>query len=427
MGSTFPLLLRRVADKPNVAALVGRLTVANTLGTIAGAIVTGYVILPRLGSQPALIAIAVAFALAAIAASRMAGIERREQHRSLAIGAAAIAVALAMPTWDLARLTNGANVYFTAGPPPDSIAFVREDVHGGVTTIARRGPLTTMYTNGKFQGDDGPEMSAQRHFAHFPSLFLKREERALVIGLGTGTTLGTIASYPWKRIDVAEISPSIVEAARSFFAGPSLHALGDPRVHLELNDGRNVLLVATEPYDLITMELTSVWFAGASSLYSREFYELTRARLTPGGVLQQWVQLHHIRRRELGSIVRTLRSVYPHVALFIGGAQGILVASAEPLVLSQARLERLERHPPLEAILHGTKLETMLGELVFSGAELDRFVAESDAPLSTDDNLYLEYATPKGNVLNYDASLHEMTGLLRSYQTPDVRGRHVGP
>jgi spermidine synthase len=427
MGSTFPLLLRRIADEPNVAALVGRLTVANTLGTIAGSVITGYFLLPWLGSQPALIAIAVAFALAAVAASRMAGVERREQRRALAIGAAAIVVAVVMPAWDLARLTNGANVYFTAGPPPDSIAFVREDVHGGVTTIARRGALTTMYTNGKFQGDDGPEMVAQRHFAHFPSLFLKHEDRVLVVGLGTGTTLGTIASYPWKRIDVAEISPSIVEAARAFFKGPSLGALDDPRVHLELNDGRNVLLVATEPYDLITMELTSVWFAGASSLYSREFYELTRARLTPGGVLQQWVQLHHIRRRELGSIVRTLRSVYPHVALFVGGAQGILIASAEPLVLSQARIERLEQHPPLRAILDGAKLATMLDELVFSGAELDQFVAESEAPLSTDDNLYLEYATPKGNVLNYDASLHDTIELLRSYRTADVRTRHVGP
>src|SRR6185436_5051518 len=203
----------------------------------------------------------------------------------------------------------------------------REDVRGGVTTVARSGALTTLYTNGKFQCDDGPEMPAQRRFAHFPSLFVAREGRALVVGLGTGTTLGTIAAYPWRRIDVAEISPSIVEASRRFFSGPSLFALDDPRVHLELNDGRNLLLVASEPYDLITIELTSVWFAGAASLYSREFYELVRARLTESGVLQQWVQLHHLRRQELAVIVRTLRAEFPHVALFLGGAQGILVAS----------------------------------------------------------------------------------------------------
>ena len=61
--------------------------------------------------------------------------------------------------WGIA--VDGANVYFTVGPAPDRIDFVREDVHGGVTTVVRRGEVTTMYTNGKFQGDDGPEMPAQ--------------------------------------------------------------------------------------------------------------------------------------------------------------------------------------------------------------------------------------------------------------------------
>ena len=65
----------------------------------------------------------------------------------------------------------------------------------------------------------------------------------------------------------------------------------------------------------------------------------------PGGVLQQWVQLHHIRRRELAAIIRTLRSVFPHVALFVGGAQGILVASAAPLVRLAARLADARRAP----------------------------------------------------------------------------------
>lgn len=429
MGSTFPLLLERVAGRADVAARVGRLTVVNTLGTIAGSILTGYLVLPALGSQGALAVVAGAFAVAAIAASRLSGEGApSERRRPLALAAVAIAAAIIMPPWDMARLTSGANVYFSAGPPPDRIDFVREDVHGGVTTVARRGALTTLYTNGKFQGDDGPEMPAQRRFAHFPALFVERYDRALVIGLGTGATLGAIATYPFARIDVAEISPSIVEASRRFFTGPSRGSLDDPRVLLTLNDGRNVALVASEPYDLVTIELTSVWFAGASSLYSREFYELVRGRLAAGGVLQQWVQLHHIRRRELATVVRTIRSVFPHVALFVGGAQGILVAREAPLVASRARLEALEQRPGLRGTLEGKHLPDLLGEIIASEGDLDRLVAETEgATLSTDDNLYLEYATPKGNVLNYDASLAETLRLLEGYRTEDVKGRHLGP
>src|SRR6185437_9383423 len=225
-----------------------------------------------------------------------------------------------------------------------------------------------------------------------------------------------IAAYPWKRIDVAEISPSIIAASRRYYADQARFALDDPRVRLDLNDGRNVLLVSTEPYDLVTMELTSVWFAGAASLYSREFYALAKAHLAPGGVLQQWVQLHHIRRRELAAIVRTLRTAFAHAALFVGGGQGILVASDEPLVASQARLAALEKRPDLAGMLGGRHLADLLDELLASEGDLDRFVEESETPdapipISTDDNLYLEYATPKGNVLNYDVSLRETLAM----------------
>ncbi len=437
MGTTFPLLLSRIASRPDVAAHVGRLTVANTVGTIAGSIITGYFVLPWLGSERALDAVALCFAAAALVTMltspgskrKITALLRPPFRTPAALFAATIISIAILPRWNMARLTSGANVYFTLGPPPDRIAYVREDVHGGVTTVTSRGPITTMYTNGKFQGDNGPEMPAQRRFAHFPSLFVKEENRALVIGLGTGTTLGTIAAYPYKHIDVAEISPAIVGAAQIFFREPSLFALDDPRVKLLLNDGRNVLLVANHPYDLVTIELTSVWFAGAASLYSHEFYELVKSRLTQGGILQQWVQLHHIRRRELATIIHTLRGVFPHVALFVGGAQGILVAGTQPLIASEARLSRLEQTPSLKAILGTSRLSDLLAELVASQAELDRFVLETEdgAVTSTDDNLYLEYATPKGNILDYNASLQATLELLSRYRTPDVRTRHLSP
>ncbi len=432
MGTTFPLLLTRVAKRRDVGALVGRLTVANTLGTIVGSITTGYFILPALGSERSLVAVAVTFAALAMFAARRANLFSQPRGWvAPVIAGAGVALAVLAPRWDMGRMTSGANVYFTLGPPPDRIEMVREDVHGGVTTVARRGDLLTMYTNGKFQGDNGPEMAAQRRFAHFPSLFVPKDGRALVIGLGTGTTLGTVAAYPFDRIDVAEISPAIVEASRTYYADQSFHALDDRRVHLFVNDGRNFLFVTTEPYDLITMELSSVWFAGSASLYSHEFYDLVRSRLTEGGVLQQWVQLHHIRRRELATIVRTLRETFPHVALFVGGAQGILVAGVHPLVASSARLAKLEESEALRKTLGGDRLVDTLSELVTSEEDLDRFVKESEADggpiVSTDDNLYLEYATPKGNVLVYDSSLQDTLSLLDRYRTKDPRARHLVP
>jgi spermidine synthase len=157
------------------------------------------------------------------------------------------------------------------------------------------------------------------------------------------------------------------------------------------------------------------------------------AHLAPGGVLQQWVQLHHIRTREVAAIIRTLRRVFAHVALFEGGAQGILVASDRPLVASHADLAALEERPDIrETLDSGKHLEDLVDEMIAADDDLDRFVddtarADGDAPVSTDDNLYLEYATPKGNVLEYESSLAAMLRVLRSYSTPGAGRTHLAP
>jgi len=420
MGLTFPLLLRRVASTREPSRWVGRLTAVNTLGAVVGALGTGYLVLPALGSERTLLVIAGIFAVAAVPAVRH--VEPARRFFVFALAGAALLLSVAMPRWDLARLTSGANVYFEEGPTPETIPFLREDVHGGVTTVTLVNGVYTLYTNGKFQGNTGWEMSAQRLFAHYPSLFVSRFERSLVIGVGTGTTVGTLAAYPWKHIDVVEISPAIVDAARKFF-GPVNHgALDDPRVRLHHADGRNFVLVNDAHYDLVSMELSSIWFAGASNLYSREFYALVRDRLAERGVFQQWVQLHHVYRRDFSTVVHTLRSVFPHVALFYGGGQGILVASMAPLAASQRRLLELETRKTMAAVKPEERpLGDLLGDILATGRGLDAFLDESarlanvplDELVSTDHSLYLEYATPRGNVLPWATREALVRDILR--------------
>src|SRR5690606_5521372 len=304
MGLTFPLLLTRVASAPGVGSLVGRLTAINTLGAVIGSLATGYLLLPGFGSERSVLLVAGCFALMGLGAA----LTLREGARvtGLLVGLAVL-VAAALPRWDLTKLTAGSNVYFDGAQKSDTLLLLREDVQGGVTSVTEADGVRTLYTNGKFQGNDGWEMNAQRYFAHYPTLFVPRFERALVIGLGTGTTTGTLAAYPWQHIEVAEISPAIAHAADAFFAEVNGGVLGDPRVNLVLVDGRNYLLLNEDRYDLVSIELSSIWFAGASSLYSSEFYELVARRLSEGGVLQQWVQLHHILTRDFATILQTMR------------------------------------------------------------------------------------------------------------------------
>lgn len=426
MGLSFPLLLQNVTSRPDVGRLVGRLTAVNTVGAVAGSIATGYFVLPRLGSQRALIAVALCFAAVALATAMTSGGRRIGAliTRTVA-GAFAVLAALASLStsrWDLAAMTGGYHVYFDWGRGAEDILYVSEDSHGGVTTVTEKDGVKTLLTNGKFQGNDGREMFAQRFFAHYPALFVKRFDRALVVGLGTGTTLGTVADYPFASVEVAEISPSIVAAAKKYFGPGGADALDDPRVHLAVEDGRTHLLVSDRKYDLIGLELTSVWFAGAGNLYSREFYQLAKDRMPPGGVFQQWIQLHHITALDIAVVIHTLRLEFAHVALFYGGGQGILVASNEPLLASRSRLEALE--PELQRSAPDRRLYNLVDDVLVTTEGLDAFVAEAAAAagkrpedlVSTDDNLYLEYATPRGNVLPW-SSREDLVSQLRAHRS----------
>jgi spermidine synthase len=424
MGLTFPLLLQRVASYDGVGGWVGRLTAINTIGAVLGALGTGYVVLPLLGSQSSLLAIGVGFGGSALLA--LPWVRGAARFVTIGVSASAALFGILSPRWDLSQLTSGANVYFEGQPSTQKVVSIHEDVHGGVTTVALSEGVYTLYTNGKFQGNTGWEMNAQRFFAHYPSIFVDHFDDALIIGLGTGTTLGTLATYPWKRLHVVEISPSIVSAARKYFQVPNRGAIDDPRVTLTHGDGRNHLLVSDRRYDLISMELSSIWFAGASSLYSSEFYGLVASRLNPGGVFQQWVQLHHVYKDDFATVVNTLRRNFPHVALFYGGGQGILVASFQPFRASRERLQRLQTRADLQEVLpYGRPLEGLLEDILVLDSGLDAFLAncarEAEMPItelvSTDENLYLEYATPRGNVLPW-AAREQLVAELKGYQQP---------
>jgi spermidine synthase len=441
MGTTFPLVLR-AARASSVGADVGRLTVANTLGSITGSIVAGFVVLPRLGSQRGLIAIAIAYLAFALLARRHAGTGEGVEAAAIARGrvtklvAAGVLFAIVLPRWNLARLTSGANVYFDEGVVPQgTVESVHEDVHGGVTTVVRGADGTrTLLTNGKFQGNDSREVTDNRGFAHLPVVFAKERKQAMVIGLGTGTSAGTMAAYDFERLDIIELSPAIVDAARTVFAEVNHHVLDDPRSHVILEDGRNVLLTRKDKLDVVSIELTSVWFAGAGNLYNREFYALVARRLAPGGVLQQWFQLHHTNRRIVATTIASLRTVFPYVLVAVTGHQGQLLASMSPFVVTRDQVASLEDVGYVRATLEGGHLVDYVKRIVIDEKGIDKFLDETSDRfgvdmsdlVSTDENMFLEYATPKTNVPSAD-DIPDTLKYLGAFRTRQTMPAHLKP
>jgi spermidine synthase len=421
LGATFPLLIRVYATGVgDLGQRIGVVYFLNTAGAIIGALAAGYWLIPWLGSQMSLKVLAVGNLLVglllffALAAVRI--------RQKIAWGAPAVAVFAALlavaPPWNLRVLNSGANVYFDKGRPIDEILYYAEDVHGGVISVVREGDTLTLLTNGKFEGNDGSEMGAQEKLAHIPMLYVRDFDRALVIGLGTGHTLATLAAYPFAEIDVAELAPHIVEASRQHFSHINGAVLDDPRVHIHVTDGRNWLQLTTNTYDAIMMEISSIWFAGAANLYNREFYEWCARRLRPDGILQQWVQLHHMRRRDLLVVFNTIHRVFPHVHFFLADHQGVLVASQAPLSANFAVIDARNRDKTFQKSLEHVKLRnlfTLFGGLLLDEAGMERALTNlaGTPKLSTDLRPHLEHATPMGNFLRHDAWTDNVRWLLQ--------------
>jgi spermidine synthase len=437
LGVSFPLLLNLFSHSSGrVGGKVGSVYGANTLGAILGSVAAGFFVLPIFGSLAAFRLAATAnLALGAYFALTL--VRLRPRHRLL-LGAVTASLVLCLwvgrAGWDARRMTRGSYVYFSAGWAMDNILYLNEDVQGGLTSVIQTGPTRTMLSNGKFQGNNAGEIQAQIRFALMPILFTRGFSRALVMGLGTGNTLRTVASFPFQRIDAVELAPQIVEAARKYFQDVNASVFDrDPRVQLTIADGRNFLLLSRDTYDLITIEVTSIWIAGEADLYNKEFYELCRARLGRTGVLQQWVQIHHMRLQDFLVVLNTAAQVFPHLGLFLGPEQGVLVASGSPLECDYRQISGFDDDARVRReldVLSVPSLSCLLGELALYGDSFRRATAElprlSGLPAdfsSTDFRPYLEYQTPKGNALPYNTvpvNLQFVRGLSAQMPPPDL-------
>lgn len=411
LGMVYPALFRTsIYPKETADTAAGLLGATNAVGSILGALVTSFVLLPRIGSEHAYRWLSVAPAVVGLFAVFALPFSRRTRIGLVSLGAlTALAAARGASPWDRLELTSGVHVYLVRQHVSEDakLLYWHEDSTGGIVTVVERdhGPYTsrTLLTNGKFQGNDGGESYAQTGFALLPAMATSARDRALVVGLGTGHSAAVLHATGFRELEIAEISQGIVDASRAHFASLHRGILEQPGVHLFLEDARNHLLRTERPYDVISMELSSVWFAGVNNLYSREYYELAHRNLRKGGILQQWIQLHHLAKSEVVSVLSTVKAVFPHVQLYYLGSQGIILASDDPIVLARsdaahvpealraqiAHLEGMPFWPGIDELDRSLLLSE--DDITF----LSAWARSEGVPLTTDANRYLEYATPK--------------------------------
>ncbi|MBI1785933.1 hypothetical protein HYR69_12380, partial [Candidatus Sumerlaeota bacterium] len=174
-----------------------------------------------------------------------------------------------------------------------------------------------------------------RMMAHFPLLLHPDPKSALLICFGVGNTASAIAAHSGiAHFDIVDLNDKVLETAPEF-ADTNDRVYEDPRVRMIVDDGRNFLRLADTSYDLITSEPPPPLHEGIYRLYSLEYYRAALDRLTPNGLMTQWLPLNQFTKPAMDLTVSTFVQAFPHSLLFIGcDDQFILMGSKAPMDLS---------------------------------------------------------------------------------------------
>jgi spermidine synthase/Tfp pilus assembly protein PilF len=378
-------------------AAVGRVLAWNTLGALLGPLAAAFLLLPSLGLESTLKAAAAVHVLAAWVALR-AGLHRA-RFVAGTVGLLAGALLL-LPRWDLELLAAGAYRY----PPRTGGVDLRDLLRAGELLYYRDGALATvsvkrlgsaraLAVDGKVDATDTADMATQRLIAHLPLLLHGAAREALVVGLGSGATVASALKHPLDSLEVVEISPEVVEAARLHFVDVLQGALDDPRLRLRVTDARNHLLLTKRRFDLIVSEPSNPWMAGVASLFTREFFSLARARLRPQGVFGQWMHAYGMPLEDLRTVVGGFADVFPESALFqVSEGDLVLVGAAGHWPTPDAaELARRMSLPAVAEDLRGVGIAdpaTLAALFVLGPGRLGAFAA--GAPRHTDERPILE-------------------------------------
>jgi predicted membrane-bound spermidine synthase len=381
MGATFPLAARLWATgESGLGRRLGGVYAGNVAGAIVGSLAAGFVLVPLLGAHHSLLVLA--------AGNLALGITLFLSDRQRVWGS--VAAALGVGVVGIGALTPPIHeVVFHEHFPDQQLLAYWQGIENTVSVGRDADGMQTLFTNSRGQTNDSPDLVRyHRVMGHLAALLApSRTPRALVVGLGAGATPGALAQHAGAQVDVVELSPSVVAAA-PFFHVANADVLQQPNVHLFLDDGRNYLLRNRQPYDVITADVIHPYDAGATNLYSVEYFSLVAQSLAPGGIMVQWVSPGTAFEHSL--IIRTFLEAFPYATLWLGG--DLLVGSTTPLVFSRAELDTRLADASARSSLAEVGFnhaQDVLAQFRGTSAQLHAYAGAG--PVLTDDHPILEY------------------------------------
>jgi spermidine synthase len=436
-GASFPLALAASATRgQDPGRLVGGIYAANTVGAIVGAVFASLLLIRYLGTQHGqqiLIGLSALAAFLPLATT----IWQVSWLRALKSGLARFSIRLAGLTL-LASLLGVMAAFLIRGVPAvpwELVAFGRflptydgtwkslymgEGMNASIAVTETAGGTRNFHVSGKVEASSQTQdMRLQRMLANIPALLHPKPRSVLVVGFGAGVTSGSFVSHPdVERIVICEIEPLIPQAVAEHFVGENSDVVHDPRVEIVYDDARHYVLTTPDKFDIITSDPIHPWVKGSATLYTKEYFELCKRHLNPGGLITQWVPLYESNTDVVKSEIATFFDVFPNGTIWTNDQNGegydlVLLGQVEPLTIDADVLkERLDRpdHAAVKKALESIGMSTVVGLLqTYAGQACDLHPWLENAAINRDRNLRLQYlAGMQLNTRAHNAIYREM-------------------
>jgi len=334
IGATFPFAVRLLArDAAEAATVSGRVYAWNTVGSILGAILAGFLFLPMLGLEnTALVGVTISLILAASAA--WFSTPRKTPLAAVAAGLLLLCVGIGLPVPNRLLMHSA----ITGEQIPGELFFLGVG-RSATVTIVESDNGWRLFTNGlpesgiDREGVPDTRFNETAWLSLLPTAARPETDRMLIIGLGAGRTLEAAASTV-SHIDVIELEEEVVVANRSI--PRSKDPLDDPRVHLLIGDARGAMMLSNATYDAIVSQPSHPWTSGASHLYTQEFFDLVHSKLEPEGVFVQWIGASFVNTELFGHLMASMTKTFRYVHVYRPVAAALVfLASDAPIDLTQ--------------------------------------------------------------------------------------------
>ena len=389
MGMTFPIVGKIYTENMRrLGRRIGEIGCLDTIGSIFGAFVGGFILIPFMGVLGA--AIATALLNLAVGAALLFSHPFMARKAKLRIALLLICIGVG---GFLVVPSNTDLRHWQMRMPGDRLLYHKEGISATVTVPQRRDGTKSLVINGAVTAwAQFADLRVHRMLAYLPLLLQDNPHNAFVVGLGMGVTVRSLMQPGMEEVECVEISPEVVEACGKCFSDLNEDVLGEPRLRLTIEDGRYRLLVTAKKYDIITTN--AVHPRLSPNLYTKDFYELCKARLSEDGIMCQWVPTNWMSEEDYRMLIKSFMHSFPHTSLWlINTFHAILIGSPSKLEIDFGRLARKMEEEKCKSDLSKVGIKNafaLLGQYVGDEDALNEYVRQ--VPLNSDDHPYVEFS-----------------------------------